>query len=192
MTSDTPAAICSPIGADTPNWGPQTEGQATMPTDVSRLPLMPVLPWQRPPTTRNRRGQWMPGVCGNPRGRPTNARLAAKRAAKGSYTEQLKRAASYEGITPEQFVRLARLTHGKSWQAPLAVGLGMSVRGLIRWAKGEHKISHAREMLILTVCLRRARAAHALVRAMYRRAVAAERAREVLASMPRHKPLTLP
>jgi hypothetical protein len=120
----------------------------------------------------------MPGVCGNPRGRPTNARLAAKRAATGGYREKLKRAASYEGITPEQFVRLARVAYGKSWQAAFAGDLNMSVRGLIRWAKGEHKISHAREMLILRVCLRRVRTAHALVRAMYRRAEAAERARE--------------
>jgi hypothetical protein len=163
-----------------------------MPTDESRLPLMPVLPWQRPPTTRNRKGQWMPGVCGNPRGRPTNARLAAKRAAMGSYKEKLKRAAGYEGITPEQFVRLARVAYGKSWQASLAGDLNLSVRGVARWAKGEYKISHDKEMHILAVCLRRARAAHALVRAMYRRAAAAERAREVLASMPRHKILTHP
>jgi len=33
----------------------------TVPTDVSRLPLMPVLPWQRPPPTRNRKGQWLLG-----------------------------------------------------------------------------------------------------------------------------------
>jgi hypothetical protein len=164
----------------------------TMPTDLSRLPRMPVLPWQRPPVTRNRRGQWMPGVCGNPRGRPTNAKLAAKRAAKGSYREKLKRAAGYEGITPEHFVRLARIAYGKSWQAPLAGDLNMSVRGVIRWAKGEYKISHDKEMRILTVCLRRVRAAYALVRAMYRRAAAAERARQELASIPRHRPLTLP
>jgi hypothetical protein len=164
----------------------------TMPTDVSRLPLMPVLPWQRPPVTRNAKGQFMPGVSGNPRGRPTNARLAAKRAAEGSYKEKLQRAASYEGITPEQFVRLARIAYGKSWQAPLAGDLNTSVRGVIRWAKGEYKISHDKEMRILTVCLRRVRAAHALVRAMYRRAAAAERARQELASIPRHRPLTLP
>ena len=162
-----------------------------MPTDESRLPLMPVLPWQRPPTTRNIKGQWMPGVCGNPRGRPTNARLAAKRAPTNRHID-LKRAASYEGITPEQFVRLARIAYGKCWQAPLAGDLNISVRGVIRWAKGEHKISHAKEMLLLTVCLRRVRGAHALVRAMYRRAAAAERARQVLASMPRHKILTHP
>ena len=162
-----------------------------MPTDDSRIPLMPVLPWQRPPTTRNRKGQWMIGVSGNPRGRPTNARLAAKRAATGRYAE-LKRIAGYEGITAEQFVRLARVAYGKSWQQPLAADLSISVRGVIRWAKGEHKISHQREMLILAACLRRARAAHALVRAMYRRAAAAERARLELASMPRHKPLTRP
>jgi len=38
-----------------------TKGQTTMPTDVSLLPLMPVLPWQRPPPTRNRKGQWLLG-----------------------------------------------------------------------------------------------------------------------------------
>jgi hypothetical protein len=162
-----------------------------MPTDERRLPLTPILPSQRPPTTRNAKGQFMLGVCGNPRGRPTNARLAAKRAATGGSAE-LKRAASYEGITPEQFVRLARIAYGKCWQAPLAGDLNMSVRGVIRWAKGEHKIAHAKETLLLTVCLRRVRAAHALVRAMYRRAAAAERAREVLASIPRHKILTHP
>jgi len=162
-----------------------------MPTDESRLPRMPVLPWERPPTTRNRKGQWMPGVCGNPRGRPTNARLRAKLAATDRHLE-LKRAASYEGITLDQFVRLARVAYGKSWQGPLAGDLGISVRGIIRWAKGEYKISHGKEMSILEVCLRRTRAAHALVRAMYRRAAAAERARELLASMPRHKPLTPP
>jgi hypothetical protein len=163
-----------------------------MPTDQSRLPLMPVLPWQRPPTTRNSKGQWMPGVCGNPRGRPTNARLAAKRGAVGSYVERLKRAAGYAGLTPEQLVRLARIAYGRSWQGPLAADLGMSVRGVIRWAKGNYNISHDKEMRILAVCLRRVRSAHALVRAMYRRAAAAERARQELASMPRHKPLTPP
>src|SRR5262245_43054985 len=162
-----------------------------MPTDISRLPLMPVLPWERPPTTRNMNGQWMPGVCGNPRGRPTNARLAAKRAATDRAIE-LKRAASYEGLRPEHFVRLARVAYGKSWQGPLADDLGMSVRGVIRWAQGQYKISHDKEMCILDVCLRRTRAAHALVRAMYRRAAAAERAREILASMPRHRVLTHP
>jgi hypothetical protein len=167
------------------------KGQTTMPTDESRLPLMPILPWQRPPTTRNAKGQFMPGVCGNPRGRPTNARLAAKRAATDRYVE-LKRAASYAGLTPEHFVRLARIAYGKSWQRQLAADLGMSARGVIRWAKGDYNISHDKEMRILAVCLRRVRAAHALVRAMYRRAAAAERARQELASIPRHKPLTPP
>jgi hypothetical protein len=32
-----------------------------MPTDDSGLPVMPILPWQRPPTTRNSKGQWMTG-----------------------------------------------------------------------------------------------------------------------------------
>jgi hypothetical protein len=155
----------------------------TMPTDDSRIPLMPVLPWQRPLTTRNRKGQWMAGVTGNPRGRPTNARLAAKRAATGRYAK-LIRIADYEGLTAEQFVRLARVAYGKQWQGPLAADLGVSGRGIIRWAKGEHKISHEKEMRILAVCLRRACGAHALVRAMYRRAAAAERARLELASIP--------
>ena len=72
---------------------------------------MPVLPWQRPPVTRNVNGRWRPGVSGNRRGRPTNARLAAKRAA-GSYVAQLKRLASYEGLTGDYFVRLARIVYG--------------------------------------------------------------------------------
>jgi hypothetical protein len=133
----------------------------------------------------------MPGVSGNPRGRPTNARLAAKRRAVGNHAE-LKRAASYEGITPEQLVRVARIAYGKSWQGAIAADLKMSRQGVIRWAKGEHKISHQKEMLILAVCLRRARSAHALVRAMYRRAAAAESARQQLALIPRYKPLTRP
>jgi hypothetical protein len=162
-----------------------------MPTDVSRLPLMPVLLWQRPLTTRNMKGQWMPGVCGNPRGRPTNERLAAKRAAIGECAV-LRRAASYPGMTPEQFVRLARTVYGRFWQGPLAADMIMSRQGVIRWAKGKHKISPEKERLLLLLCLRRARAAHALVRAMYRRVVAAESAREQLAAMPRYKPLTRP
>jgi hypothetical protein len=132
-----------------------------MPTDECRLPLMPVLPWQRPPVTRNRKGQFMPGVCGNPRGRPSNARLAAKRAALGDYAV-LKRASNYEGITPEQFVRLARTVYGRVWQGPLATDLKISRQGVIRWARGKHKISLEKEILLLMVCLRRARAAHAL------------------------------
>jgi hypothetical protein len=160
-----------------------------MPTDDSRLPLMPVLPSQRPPTTRDMRGRFLPGVSGNLRGRPTNARLATKRAALGE-DAALKHAASYEGITPEQFVRLARVAYGKSWQGPLAADLMMSRQGVIRWAKGKHKISLEKETLLLLRCLQRVRAAHALVRAMHRRAVAAERARQQLAAMPRYKPLT--
>src|SRR5262245_49307776 len=157
-----------------------------MPTDDSRLPLMPILPWQRPPVTRNRRGQFMPGVCGNPRGRPSNARLAATDYA------VLKRTANYEGITPEQFVRLARTVYGRFWQGPLAADMMMSRQGVIRWAKGKHKISPEKERLLLLLCLRRVRAAHALVRTMYRRGVSAERARQELAAIPRYKPLTRP
>ena len=162
-----------------------------MPIDEDRFPLMPILPWQRPPATRNRKGQWMAGVSGNPRGRPTNARLAAKRAALGDLAI-LKRAASYEGITPGLFVRVARTAYGKSWQGPLAKDIMMSRRGLIRWSRGTYKISLERELEILSVCLRRVRAGHAFVRAMYRGAIAAKRAREKLASMPRHKLLTRP
>ena len=125
------------------------------------------------------------------RGRPTNARLRAKRAAIGEYAT-LKRAASYEGITPEQFVRLARTVYGRWWQGPLAADMMMSRQGVIRWAKGKHKISLKKEILLLMVCLRRARAAHALVRAMYRGAVAAESARQQLAAMPRYKPVVAP
>ena len=155
------------------------------------MPPMPVLPWQPPPVTRNLKGQFMPGVCGNPRGRPTNARLAAKRAATDRRAE-LKRLADYEGLAPYYFVRLARVVYGKSWQKPLAADLRISRRSLIRWARGEYKISHEKEMRILTVCLREARAAHSLVRAMYRRADAAEQARQELARIRRHLPLTPP
>jgi hypothetical protein len=153
-----------------------------MPTDDKRLPPMPVLSWQRPPVTRNVNGRRRPGVSGNPRGRPTNARLAAKRAA-GSYVAQLKRLASYDGLTGDYFVRLARIAYGRSWQKPLAADLGVSRQAVIRWAKDEYKISHACEMQILAVCLRRTRAAHAQVRTMVRRAAAGERAREELAAM---------
>ena len=159
-----------------------------MPTHESQLP---VLPWQRPPVSRNPKGQFRPGASGNPRGRPTNARLAVKRAAVGEYAE-LRRAASYEGMTPGLFVRVARTAYGKSWQGPLAKDIMMSRRALIRWSRGTYKISLERELEILSVCLRRVRAGHAFVRAMYRGAIAAKRAREKLASMPRHKSLTRP
>ena len=151
----------------------------------SRLPL----PWERPPPMRNTKGQFL--SCGNPRGRPSNARLAEKRRAIGEDAE-LRRAASYPGITPEQFVRLARTAYGKSWQGPLSKDITMSRRALIRWSHGTHKISLERELEVLSVCLRRVRAANALVRAMYRIAIGAVRARQELARMPRHKPLTRP
>ena len=136
---------------------------------------------------RNAKGQFL--SCGNPRGRPSNARLAEKRRAIGEYAE-LRRAASYPGITPEQFVRLARTAYGKSWQGPLAKDIMMSRRALIRWSRGTYKISLERELDILSVCLRRVRTGHAFVRAMYRGAIAAKRAREKLAALPRHKSLT--
>ena len=155
-----------------------------MPTED--IPLMPILP---PSVTRNRKGQFV--GCGNPAGRPSNERLAAKRAATGEYA-LLRRAASRERITPGQFVRVARAAYGKSWQGPLAKDIMMSRRALIRWSQGTHQISFERELDILSACLRRVRAAHALVRAMYRGAIAAQRARRELARMPHHKPLTRP
>ena len=51
-----------------------------MPTDEDRLPLTPVLPWQRPPETRNRQGQFTPGASGNPKGRPRGSRNRWRRA----------------------------------------------------------------------------------------------------------------
>ena len=87
---------------------------------------------------------------------------------------------------------MARTAYGKSWQGPLAKDIMMSRRALIRWSRGTYKISLERELNILSACLRRVRAANALVRAMYRIAIAAKRARQELATMPRHKPLTRP
>ena len=87
---------------------------------------------------------------------------------------------------------MARTVYGPWWQGRLASDLMMSRQGVLRWAQGKHKISPEKERLLLLLCLRRARAAHALMRVMYRRAVAAERAREQLATMPRYKPLTRP
>jgi hypothetical protein len=157
--------------------------------------LRPTLrPWERPqPVFRDVRGRFLPGSTANRRGRPSASVVAAKlatRAANRDGYERMKRVASYEGITPEQFVRVARAAYGKSWQAPLAADLMMSRQGIIRWAKGKYRISGKKETLLLLLCLRRVRAAHALVRAMYRRAVAAESARQQLAATPRYKPLT--
>ena len=60
--------------------------------------------------------------------------------------------------------------------APSSADLRVSRQAIIRCAKGEYKISHAREMQILAAYLKRTRAVHVLVRAMVRRAAAAERA----------------
>jgi len=167
-----------------------------MPTDECRLPLTPVLPWQRPPTTRNRKGQWMRGVSGNEKGRPTKVRLEAKLAARASTSsglEQMKHRAAYQGMTPEELTRLLRSTYGKlGWQAQAARDMRMSKRSIRRWAKGVYKISYEKEKLLLALCLRLSHANYRYVLAHYRRAVAAAKAREALASIPRYRPLTRP
>ena len=172
----------------------QKKRQATMPTDDSRLPLMPVLPWQRPPVTRNRKGQWQRGVSGNPKGRPTKAKLAARLAARPATRdgyERMERAAAYEGITPQELARVLRTTYGRlGWQAQAARDMRMSKRSIRRWAKGVYKISYEKEKLLLALCLRLSHANYRYVLAHYRRAIAAANAREALASIPRYRPLT--
>jgi hypothetical protein len=167
-----------------------------MPIYEDTLPLTPVLPWQRPqPVFRDARGRFLRGSTANRRGRPPARVIAAKLAARADThdaCERMKRAAAYKGISPQEFVRLVRTVYGPWWQGQLAADLIMSRQGVIRWAKGKHKISLQKERLLLLLCLRRVRAAHALVRAMHRRAVAAESARQLLAAMPRYKPLTRP
>jgi hypothetical protein len=159
-----------------------------MPTDESRLPRMPILPWQRPPVTRNANGRWMPGVSGNPRGRPTNARLRAKMLACDA---RAKRHTAYEGITGTEFAKVAAAAYGRFWQGQLARDLRMSRRGIIRWVQGVHKIALEKEILILSHCLRRSRASHAYVRMMLRRALAHRNFLEQK-QIPRHQPLTHP
>jgi len=56
--------------------------------------------------------------------------------------------------------------------------------------QGRAQISHANERLLLILCLRQARANYRYVLALYRCAVAAANAREELASLPRHRPMT--
>jgi hypothetical protein len=88
-----------------------------MPTDESRLPLMPILPWQRPPVTRNAKGRWMAGVSGNPRGRPecADARQDARlrRARKAAHHVQWD----------------DRHGPGKGWQSRLRKILARATRG---------------------------------------------------------------
>ena len=159
-----------------------------MPTDESRLPLMPVLPWQRPPVTRNAQGQWMAGVSGNPRGGPTNARMRAKMLA---CEARAKRDTVYEGMTGADLAKVGRAAYGKFWQGQLAADLRMSRQGVIRWAQGIHRISLDKEILILSICLRRVRSSHAYVRWMLRRAMAHHNAL-AQEQIPRHTPLTRP
>jgi hypothetical protein len=159
-----------------------------MPTDDSRLPLTPIWPWQRPPVTRNRIGQWQPGVSGNPKGRPTNARLRTKMLA---YDARAKRPTAYSGMTGADLAKVGRASYGKFWQGQLAADLRMSRRGIIRWVQGVHKISLEKEILILSLCLRRIRPRHAYVRWMLRRAMAHHNAL-AQEQIPRHQPLTHP
>jgi len=160
-----------------------------MPTDESRLPLMPILPWQRPPVTRNANGRWMPGVSGNPRGRPTNARLRTKMLA---YDARAERPTAYSGMTSTDLAKVGRASYGKFWQGQLAADLRMSRQGVIRWARGIHRISLDKEILILSICLRRVRSSHAYVRWMLRRALTYQRALLQQEQAPRYKPLAPP
>jgi len=160
-----------------------------MPTDESRLPRMPILPWQRPPVTRNHKGQWQPGVSGNKRGRPTNARLRAKMLARDA---RAKRHTAYEGMTGPDLAKVGRAAYGKFWQGQLATDLRMSRQGVIRWAQGIHRISLDKEILILSICLRRIRPRHAYVRMMLRRAMTHHNALLAQEQIPRYQPLTRP
>jgi hypothetical protein len=167
-----------------------------MPTDDSRMPTMPVLPWRRPPVTRDRKGQWQSGVSGNPRGRPRKARLEAKLAARASthdYVRQMQRRAAYDGLRPHELTRLLRATYGKlGWQAQAAGDMLMSKLGVHRWCHGVHKPSHTTELILLDTCLRLSRANYRYVLALYRRAVAAANAKEELTRMPRYRPIAHP
>jgi hypothetical protein len=159
-----------------------------MSTDETRLPVLPIQPWQRPPTTRNTKGRWVAGVSGNPRGRPTNVRLRAKALACDART---KRPTAYRGMSGAELARVAAATYGRFWQGQLASELMMSRRGVIRWVHGDHKILLEKEILLLSLCLRRVKASHAYVRAMLRRALVAHSNRVVeKEQFPRHKPLT--
>jgi hypothetical protein len=102
-----------------------------------------------------------------------------------------KRSTAYSGMTGADLEKVGRATYGKFWQGQLARDLRMSRRGIIRWVQGVHKISLEKEILILSLCLRRLRPRHAYVRWMLRRALAH---RNALAQeqIPRHTPLTHP
>src|SRR5215470_14580466 len=145
-----------------------------MPTDDSRLPLMPILPWQRPPTTRGRNGRWLPGVCGNKKGRPTNRERAARHAAMpptDSYAK-LQRIAAYEGLSPRLFGMIASAVFGKFWKAQVARELMLHHQTIRRWRRGERQIPLWIERHLLALLLSRARKTHFLVRTAYRRAEA--------------------
>src|SRR5262249_38184831 len=169
-------------------WAHRRYGETIMPTDDSGLPVMPILPWQRPPTTRNSKGQWMTGVSGNLKGRPTNARLRTKMLA---YDARARRPTAYSGMTGTDLAKVGRAAYGKFWQRQLAADLRMSRRGIIRWVQGVHKISLEKEISVLSLCLRRLRPRHAYVRWMLRRAMAHHNAL-AQEQIPRHQPLTHP
>jgi hypothetical protein len=108
-----------------------------------------------------------------------------------AYDARAKRPTAYSGMTGADLAKVGRAAYGKIWQGQLARDLRMSRRGIIRWLQGVHKISLEKEILILSICLRRIRPRHAYVRWRFRRALAHH---NVLAQeqMPRHQPLTRP
>jgi hypothetical protein len=158
--------------------------------------LRPTLrPWQRPqPVFRNAKGQYLPGVCGNKKGRPTKRRLEARLAAYGAASDDYERirCATYKGITGVELARVATATFGPFWKAELARQLMVSHQTVRRWAKGKRKMSLDNERLMLLLLWKRARHTHGLARYMHRRAEAAHRAKQTLAEMPRYKRLIRP
>jgi len=156
------------------------------------LPLIPVLPWQRPGPTRDRQGRWI--VCGNPKGRPTNRERAARLAAMSpadSYAK-LKRIGDYDGLSPRLLNMIANAVLGKFWKMELSRQLWLHHQTVRRWAVGQRQIPPEIERHMLALLLNRARQTHFLVRTAYRRAQAAHRAKQELAKLRQYKRLSQP
>jgi hypothetical protein len=100
-----------------------------------------------------------------------------------------KRDTVYEGMTGADLAKVGRAAYGKFWQGQLAADLRMSRQGVIRWAQGIHRISLDKEIVILSICLRRVRSSHAYVRWMLRRVLTYQRALLQQEQAPRYKPL---